>query len=268
MRLFRRPRRRSDSLSGDPGADSRSGQDGAGRKGRGPRRLLSAAAVVLTMAVFTEPGRRATRSVARWIHGRAEGFGEPESRTYAHFFAPIFGRLYRGVAQEVVAELAARGLSRRATILDLGCGPGDLALELTHRLRDARVVGLDLSPSMLQLASRHATTDGRLSFIVGKAENLPFSDESVDLVVSTLSLHHWSEPAAAFAEIARVLRPRGVALIYDIGMLSLTPKEISAIAGDAGLDGDELRRERVRGGLGSRLLVRIRLEGVGDERTP
>jgi ubiquinone/menaquinone biosynthesis C-methylase UbiE len=179
----------------------------------------------------------------------------------------LFGRLYRGVAKDVVAELEARGRTRKATILDLGCGPGDLALELAHRLRDSRVVGLDLSPSMMQLASRHATTDGRLRFIVGKAEALPFSDESVDLVVSTLSLHHWADPASAFAEIWRVLKPEGVALIYDIGLLSLTPAEMATIARDAGLEPEELQRERVKGSFGARFFVRFRLEGpdFGDD---
>jgi len=177
----------------------------------------------------------------------------------------VLRRLYRGVANDVVAELAARGGTRRATILDLGCGPGDLVLELGHRLRDARIIGLDLSPSMMQLASRHATTDGRLKFIVGSAEALPFSDGSVDLVVSTLSLHHWARPAAVFGEIARILRPGGVALVYDIGLLGTDSTELAAIAAGAGLGEDELKRERVRGSLGARLLVRFKLEGPASE---
>lgn len=221
--------------------------------------------MVVTFAIFTEPGRRAIRAVTRPLDARIEGFSTPESKVYSRFFAPLFGRLYRGVAKDVVAELEARGRTRKATILDLGCGPGDLAIELAHRLRDSRVVGLDLSPSMMQLASRHATTDGRLRFIVGKAEALPFSDESVDLVVSTLSLHHWTDPAAAFAEIWRVLKPEGVALIYDIGVLSLTPAEMATIARDAGLEPEELQREHVKGSFGARFFVRFRLEGPAYE---
>ncbi len=261
MRLWGRARKRANGIESGPEGGAGDGR----RKGRGRRRLFSAALVVGTLAVVTRPGRRAIRSVARWLDARVEGFSEPETRTYARFFAPVFGRLYRGVAKDVVTELAARGRMRKATILDLGCGPGDLALELAHRLRDARVVGLDVSPSMMQLASRHATTDGRLRFIVGNAEALPFSDETVDLVVSTLSLHHWTRPAAVFAEISRVLRPGGVALIYDIGLLSLDESELTTMTNDAGLDPEELRRERVKGGFGARLFVRFRLEGSGSE---
>ena len=161
MRLWGRARRRADDNESGPETEV----VGKRRKDRGRSRLVSGALMVVTLAIFTERGRGAIRSVARWLDARVEGFSEPESRTYSHFFAPVFGRLYRGVARDVIAELEARGRMNKATIVDLGCGPGDLALELSHRLRGSRVVGLDLSPSMMQLASRHATTDGRLRFV-------------------------------------------------------------------------------------------------------
>ena len=135
-------------------------------------------------------------------------------------------------------------------------------MEISHRLREARIVGIDVSPSMLLWAGRHATTDGRLRFLVGDAANLPFDDASVDVVVSTLSMHHWSDPADVFAEIARVLRPDGVALIYDLGLLASTPPEMANIAEGADLEPSEIVRERARGGLISRFFVRFRLEGV------
>ncbi|HEX7496577.1 MAG TPA: hypothetical protein VF349_08075, partial [Candidatus Limnocylindrales bacterium] len=60
----------------------------------------------------------------------------------------------------------------------------------------------------------------------------------------------------------------GVALIYDISLLSLRTSELETIARDAGLDPDALQRERVRGGFGARLFVRFRLEGpeIEDDR--
>lgn len=264
MRLWGRARNRASGTEHEADVGGADVSDG----GRGRRRVFSAAILVVILTIVTKPGRKAARSMARWLDARVDGWSEPGSQTYSRIISPVLGRLYRGVAKDVVAELAARGLTRKATILDLGCGPGDLALELAHRLRDARVVGLDLSPSMMQLASRHATTDGRLRFIVGKAEALPMADESVDLVVSTLSLHHFAAPGAAFAEISRVLRPGGVALIYDIGLLGLEPSEMATIARDAGFEPEDLRRERVRGSFGARLLVRFRLEGreIADEQ--
>ena len=55
----------------------------------------------------------------------------------------------------------------------------------------------------------------RPSFLVGDVAALPFPDESFDLVVSTMSMHHWADPTAGLAEIDRVLRPDARALIWD-----------------------------------------------------
>jgi SAM-dependent methyltransferase len=223
---------------------------------------VSAVLLLGVLAALVRPGRRATRALARRLDARVECFTEPGSSTYARVFAPIFGRLYRSVADDVAREVATRGRKRPPIIVDLGCGPGDLVVEISHRLREARIVGIDMSPSMLLWAGRHATTDGRLRFLVGDAADLPFDDASVDLVVSTLSMHHWAEPAEVFAEIARVLRPDGVALIYDLGLLASTPPEIVAIAEGAGLEPSDIVQERASGRLTSRFFVRFRLDGL------
>jgi SAM-dependent methyltransferase len=257
MKLFGRGK--SASFAGAGPADVGRGR---GRPPRSLRRLVSALLLLGILAALMRPGRRAIRALARRLDARVETFTEPGSGAYTHFFAPLFGSLYRHVADDVEGELAGRGRNRGVTIVDLGCGPGDLAVEISRRLRDARIVGVDLSPSMLLWAGRHATTDGRLRFIVGDAADLPFDDASVDLVVSTLSMHHWTEPADVFGEIARVLRPGGVALVYDLGLLTVTPTEMAGIADAAGLASSDIVRERVRGGLVPSLFVRFKLEGL------
>ena len=233
-----------------------------GGRGKRLRRLVSAILLLGVLAALVRPVRRATRALARRLDARVECFTEPGSSTYARVFAPVFGRLYRSVAEDVAGELAANGRRRQPIILDLGCGPGDLVVEISHRIREARIVGIDVSPSMLLWAGRHATTDGRIRFIVCDAADLPFADASVDLIVSTLSMHHWAEPAEVFAEIARVLRPDGVALIYDLGLLASTTSEIASIAEGAGLEPTDIVRERAGCGLLWRFFVRYRLEGV------
>lgn len=125
----------------------------------------------------------------------------------------LLGSFYRGIADDVAAVAGAD-----ETILEVGCGPGHLALELAGRGLD--VTGLDLDPAMIERArakSHGRENEGRLSptFDVGDASSLPYPDDSFDLVVSTLSMHHWADPAAALTEIARVLRPTGRALIWD-----------------------------------------------------
>jgi len=117
-----------------------------------------------------------------------------------------------------VAHRAA-GMTRRGEAADLGCGPGQLVIELARRSPGLHVTGIDLSEEMLvqgQDNARRASVAERVSFRRGDAQQIPFPDASLDLVVSTFSLHHWSDPVAVLDEIARVLRPGGSFLIFDL----------------------------------------------------
>jgi ubiquinone/menaquinone biosynthesis C-methylase UbiE len=82
------------------------------------------------------------------------------------------------------------------------------------------VTGLDLNPAMIARARGNAEqrvpAERRPTFVVGSVAELPFPEGSFDLGVSTLSMHHWADPAAGQAEIGRVLRLGGRALIWDI----------------------------------------------------
>jgi ubiquinone/menaquinone biosynthesis C-methylase UbiE len=80
--------------------------------------------------------------------------------------------------------------------------------------------GLDLDPVMIERARANTEraghgAEGSPAFVVGDVASLPFGDNSFDLVVSTLSMHHWAEPTKGLAEMGRVLRPGGRALIWD-----------------------------------------------------
>ena len=82
------------------------------------------------------------------------------------------------------------------------------------------MTGLDLDPTMIERARANAepavAADRRPDFVAGGVAALPFPDDSFDLVVSTLSMHHWADATAGQAEIGRVLRPGGRALVWDI----------------------------------------------------
>ena len=107
-------------------------------------------------------------------------------------------------------------------MLDIGCGPGQLAIRLAGHRPGLHVSGVDLDPAMIARAWAHAAREFALddpakpTFLVGDVDALPFAERSFDLAVSTFSLHHWSDPVAGFAELYRVLRPGGLALIWDI----------------------------------------------------
>jgi SAM-dependent methyltransferase len=127
----------------------------------------------------------------------------------------LFGSLFREIAADV-ATMA----SPSAGVLEVGCGPGHLSIRLA-RDYGLDVSGLDLDPAMIERAranaARRATPGGRTpTFVVGDVAALPFADASFDFVVSTFSMHHWSDPAEGLREIHRVLRPGGRALIWDL----------------------------------------------------
>jgi ubiquinone/menaquinone biosynthesis C-methylase UbiE len=119
---------------------------------------------------------------------------------------------YRSLARDIAAA-APQG----ATVLDVGTGPGVLLAELARLRSDVKLAGVDISADMVTSARRNlARFLNRATAEVGDAAALPLEDRSVDLVVSSLSLHHWADPAAAVPELARVLRPGGAVYIYDV----------------------------------------------------
>ncbi|GGM59892.1 class I SAM-dependent methyltransferase [Dactylosporangium sucinum] len=118
---------------------------------------------------------------------------------------------YRRLARDAAA-LAGPG----AAVLDVGTGPGVLPDELARLRPDLTVAGVDPAHAMVAAARRRlARHGGRVRVTEGTAAALPFPDGSFDLVVSSLSLHHWPDPAAAAAELVRVLRPGGRLCLYD-----------------------------------------------------
>lgn len=140
----------------------------------------------------------------------------PGARAY-----DLFGRLFLGGLYERIAADAAErvgGLSAPA-VLEIGHGPGGLAVRLARRLPTLRLTGLDIDPAMVELAEARAAREGlagRVRFVEGDVAALPFGDAVFDLVVSSFSVHHWSDPGAGFGEIRRVLRPGGGAIVYDL----------------------------------------------------
>jgi ubiquinone/menaquinone biosynthesis C-methylase UbiE len=123
-------------------------------------------------------------------------------------------RLLRSfVARRAVA------MKRSGQAADLGCGPGHLVIRLAQAAPGLHVTGIDLSDAMLIEAEKHARRSGvedRIAFKKGDAARIPFPDGSLDLVVSSLSLHHWSDPVGVLDEIARVLRSGGAFLVFDL----------------------------------------------------
>lgn len=105
------------------------------------------------------------------------------------------------------------------TLADIGCGPGHLGILIAEQFADLRVIGIDTAGEMVKAGTSKASSlglEGRLEFRQGDVERLPLPDSSLDLAVSTLSLHHWSNPSGGLGEIYRVLSPGGRLLLFDL----------------------------------------------------
>lgn len=123
-------------------------------------------------------------------------------------------RLLRWYVTRRILRLADQGQA-----VDIGCGPGHLVFKLAQRAPELHITGIDLSEEVLTQAETYVAQygfDDRVTFKKGSAQEIPFPHGSLDLVISTLSLHHWDQPVAVLDEASRVLRPGGVFLIFDL----------------------------------------------------
>ena len=132
--------------------------------------------------------------VARW-YDRTTRKDMPEFRTLA-------------------ARIAA-AVPPAAQVLEVAPGPGFLSIELARRGLNVRAV--DISRTFVEIARRNAAAEGaNVRFDLGNASALPVEDASVDFVVCRAAFKNFSEPVKALAEMRRVLRPGGTALIIDL----------------------------------------------------
>jgi ubiquinone/menaquinone biosynthesis C-methylase UbiE len=126
----------------------------------------------------------------------------------------VFGPLHRRIVTDVTTAAPA-GTGR---VLDVGTGPGRIPLAIARAAGQLRLDGIDLSPAMVAAARRARTAAGltdRVTFEVGDVARLPYPEASFDLIISSLSLHHWTDPTAGIRELRRVLAPAGQIWIYD-----------------------------------------------------
>lgn len=134
-------------------------------------------------------------------------------RSYRWLRAALLLRRSRPLYRELATLTRAR---RGDDAADIGCGPGDLVAALADCVGpDGSVVGIDPSPEMNDHATAHARPNSR--FERAAAQDLPLSDESVDVVTSTFVMHHipQADRDAALAGMFRVLRPGGTVLLAD-----------------------------------------------------
>ena len=116
---------------------------------------------------------------------------------------------------QALAVRIAAAIPPAAQVLEVAPGPGFLSIELAKRGLPVRAV--DISPTFVEIARRNAAAEGvDVRFELGNAAALPLQDASVDFVVCRAAFKNFSEPQKALAEMRRVLRPGGQALLIDM----------------------------------------------------
>lgn len=104
------------------------------------------------------------------------------------------------------------------SVLDVGCGTGEVTLPAKMRAKHGKVYGIDPAPEMIAAArNKAARKQLDIDFRIGVIEALPFPDSSMDVVTSSLMMHHLPKDlkVRGLAEIYRVLKPGGRLLIAD-----------------------------------------------------
>jgi ubiquinone/menaquinone biosynthesis C-methylase UbiE len=165
--------------------------------------------------------------------------------------APLmtFG-LERGYRRRAIALLDLQGHEQ---VLDVGCGTGTLSREIARALKPetgSQVVGVDAATGMIAVARRKGAAIPNLRFDAALAEDLPYPDDSFDCAVSTFFFHpvEFALKQKALAEMRRVLKPGGRAVIVDVDVPDSLFGKLCAWSGYLLFRQEEIR-ENIRGRL-------------------
>ncbi len=124
-------------------------------------------------------------------------------------------------------------------ILDVGAGTGRVSLPLA--LAGAQVTALDVSEKILEVLKRK---NKKIATVVGEAENLPFENESFDIVTAAFLVVHLKDPKIFFDEVYKVLKPDGLFLVSNINQKE--PPVVKTKEGDIQIKSYYHRPEKIR----------------------
>jgi ubiquinone/menaquinone biosynthesis C-methylase UbiE len=138
------------------------------------------------------------------------------------------------VAEEAVRRLRHVSVQRSWSYLDVGCGNGAAGLLVADTF-GVRVVGVDVDPQQIALASAAARDRTDVFFMTADATGLPFEDGRFDIVATSKTTHHVPKWSPALAEMRRVLKPRGYLVYADLKAPSWLARVLKPLAGHVGV---------------------------------
>jgi ubiquinone/menaquinone biosynthesis C-methylase UbiE len=146
---------------------------------------------------------------------------ETDSGIQGEFIVTVYDEMQRRLRDKgwiETKDIIKSGITE-GFALEIGSGPGYLGLEWLKQTEGTTLKGLDISKDMLSIAERNAKEyglSGRVEYIHGRGDRIPFEDESFDAAFTNGSLHEWSNPKETFNEIWRVLKRGGKFFISDL----------------------------------------------------
>lgn len=170
--------------------------------------LIAFVFIIILLLIFGLPRKKNERKSS------IEGIDDPDVAKAFEKMTNFFP--FKILRRKIVSQLKKYNL--KGLVADVGCGSGNLIIKIAQNFKGLDLLGLDISKELLDLAKIRAIEKGvsdKIKFKMGNAENLPLLDNSMDYVISSLSLHHWTEPKEAFRELIRALKKDGVLLIFD-----------------------------------------------------
>jgi len=148
---------------------------------------------------------------------RESGFSDVDKSGRSEALVEYLAEMAQEVAERRRQGYELLRLRSGATVLDVGCGAGEVCVELAARVEaSGRVAGVDLSDAMINAARRAASEAGvDVDLRVASATALPFADGTFDAVRAERVFQHLDRPNEALAEMLRVTRPGGRVMVID-----------------------------------------------------
>ena len=140
-----------------------------------------------------------------------ERFGTCSSKFYSRLSGLHYWKYYRSIVDEILKFSPE-------SIMDVGCGSGDILVHIASKNTSVRLFGVDPSPGMVKAANGKIARNGlqdRITIAQGSSRDIPFQSK-FDLIVSSLSFHHWKEQASSLENLSRYLSDSGRIIIFDL----------------------------------------------------
>ena len=144
------------------------------------------------------------------------------SKRVEGYFAKKYDELVRNneQAQEDFKRLAYKtaAVIQEGNLLDIGSGPAYISIEIAKLLPNVKIIGIDISDTMIEIATKNIEEQGLSERIILRKEDackMTFNDSSFNFAISSDSLHHWKKPIQVLSEVFRVLKPGSKAFITD-----------------------------------------------------